>query len=319
MYFGLSPFPAKMLLAMNPTSGEPSAGGSEGVPALSAETMMATAATAAPRRPTCRFVVTGFGPFRGVPDNPTKSLVRRLCECRDEVGLPDVHECRVMETSAGHVRDEVEGIYSRLRRSSSAGGVDRQDDGGLAGSTNVVVVLHLGVDCNGTRFKLERCAYNDATFRAPDERGYLPCRECISLLGGGGADNDESHALPPREWGECIETTLDLDDLCCRLRERDGDDEAAVIVSADPGRFVCNYTYYLSLNSCRSVNDKLRRDDDVENNGVGGGGDNTMRRRHHALFVHVPPFDVVSEGRQLDFIVRVMKAIERQIIEGSGE
>jgi len=126
------------------------------------------------------------------------------------------------------------------------------------------------------------------------------------------------HSPPPREWGECVETTLDLDDLCCRLRERDGDgdDEAAVIVSADPGRFVCNYTYYLSLNRCRSVNDELRRDD-VENNGVGGGGDNTMRRRHHALFVHVPPFNVVSEGRQLDFIVRVMKAIERQIIEGS--
>mmetsp|Transcript_23122 Transcript_23122/g.55762 ORF Transcript_23122/g.55762 Transcript_23122/m.55762 type:complete len:125 (+) Transcript_23122:178-552(+) len=26
----------------------------------------------------CRFVVTGFGPFRGVPDNPTSILIRRL-------------------------------------------------------------------------------------------------------------------------------------------------------------------------------------------------------------------------------------------------
>eukprot|EP00579_Thalassiosira_antarctica_P002265 CAMPEP_0201872474 /NCGR_PEP_ID=MMETSP0902-20130614/5174_1 /ASSEMBLY_ACC=CAM_ASM_000551 /TAXON_ID=420261 /ORGANISM="Thalassiosira antarctica, Strain CCMP982" /LENGTH=43 /DNA_ID= /DNA_START= /DNA_END= /DNA_ORIENTATION= len=33
----------------------------------------------------------------------------------------------------------------------------------------------------------------------------------------------------------------------------------------------------------------------------------------HSLFIHVPPFEVVSEDRQLDFILKIMQSIEQQV------
>jgi pyroglutamyl-peptidase len=260
----------------------------------------------------CRFVVTGFGPFRGVPDNPTSVLSRRLPVAGTG---QSVVESQVMETSMMTVRADVGGIYERLLSSAridrgivGLGDAAEGDGGGHVDDAVAIptaVVLHLGVDYNATQFKLERCAYNDATFRVPDERGCMPNNECISLLRDDGGGESLSH-----DWGRCVETTLDLNDLCDRLRMSQ---DEAVMVSADPGRFVCNYTYYLSLNRCRSINDELLRTgtkcDET------GRGDEAMHR-HHALFVHVPPFDVVPEGRQLDFILRVMEAIERQLDAG---
>lgn len=288
---------------MNPTSGQTSAGGDDVPP-----TAAAVGSTIAPQTTvgsSCRFVVTGFGPFCGVPDNPTSELVRRFRDRAEAGGA--VLESHVMETSAGHVRAEIDGIYGRLKSASDDRvGVDgniANDDARLDGGV-VTVVLHLGVDYNATRFKLERCAYNDATFRVPDERGYLPNHECISLIREEGDDGDKSETSS-HEWGKCVETTLDLDDICGQLQKHN----EAVIVSRDPGRFVCNYTYYLSLSRCRSINDEV-----CKNNHNDSGGKHALRR-HHALFVHVPPFDVVPERRQLDFILRVVETIERHVTE----
>ncbi|KAL3817812.1 hypothetical protein ACHAXA_002679 [Cyclostephanos tholiformis] len=260
----------------------------------------------------CRFVVTGFGPFRGVSDNPTSVLSRRLGEVVGgatavPAGRPGPRrvfllESRVMETSASAARADVGGIYGRLESSSRV-----EDDGDVDDGNITTVVLHLGVDRNATAFKLERCAYNDATFRVPDEGGYMPNNECISLLRRDDDRDDDGKSKPlAHDWGRCIETTLDLDDLCGRLR---GEQDEAVMVSADPGRFVCNYTYYLSLNRCRTMNDDLRG---TMLHDAGGSRDATPR--WHALFVHVPPFDVIPEQRQLDFILRVMEAIEWQVM-----
>lgn len=63
-----------------------------------------------------------------------------------------------------------------------------------------------------------------------------------------------------------------------------------VAVSRDAGRFVCNYTYYLSLLHCC-----------------------TARQRHgaplHALFVHVPPAAVVPLQQQFEFLLAVLAAV----------
>lgn len=178
------------------------------------------------------------------------------------------------------------------------------------------VLLHLGVDSNSTQFKLEQCAYNDATFRVPDERGYQPHCECIISV-----DNNEiscsgmEEASSPtdshrRSWGECLRTTIDLQSVCEELEQCTNEN---VTISTDPGRFVCNYTYYLSLDLCHSMNSKSSNCNDneimlerEENNACAS---HHHRVNYHALFLHVPPFEVISEERQINFLHQVMKTI----------
>lgn len=159
---------------------------------------------------------------------------------------------------------------------------------------NVIVVLHLGVNYRGKQFQIEQCAYNDATFRVPDERGYQPCDECILLEGGHGdvTGTTTTTTTTSHKLGKCFETTLDVQNLCLEMQKCN-----ETISSRDPGRFVCNYTYCLSLDRCYSTNMCSDRKEDV----------------HHALFIHVPPFNVVSEEKQLQFILNVMQAIELQV------
>jgi len=216
-----------------------------------------------------------------------------------------------LETSADSVREQIDDIYGRLKSSKNNtngdtsgttetgvnDGIGTNNTTGEANASDekqVIVLLHLGVNYRGKHFQLEQCAFNDATFRVPDERGYQPHRECIL------ESNSNSTALS-REWGKCFNTTLDLLNLCHELQKCN----EVVCISNDPGRFVCNYTYCLSLDLCNSTN-KCHHDGKEE--------DEIM---HHALFIHVPSFDVVSESRQLDFILKVMEKIEEQISSGS--
>ena len=321
---------------------------------------MATASTVAEMeneeesngRSTCHFVITGFGPFDGVSDNPTKTLTNKLAiamrENSSSIGnisntnSPVVH---VFETSAGYVQYKMGEIFAQLRRDAIAAqykeeGVDDEEEesGGnnnddikvtaSISTTATTILLHLGVDSNATQFKLEQCAYNDATFRVKDERGYQPNNECIPL--------PPPAASTHGEWGECVKTTLNLVDLCAELERHENSDiieeeeeeeeeeevgSSTVMISTDPGRFVCNYTYYLSLNRCRFINDEFGRNNNnnsSNSNKRTNEGDAKMKKQvsfsqHHALFIHVPPFDVIPETKQLDFLRRLMIAIERQI------
>ena len=206
------------------------------------------------------------------------------------------------------MRERIDDLYGRLR-----GDADVEALGGTA------VILHLGVDYRGTKFRLERCAYDDATFRVPDERGYRPEGVCIL---GEDVDGESSRGL-----GRCLKTTLDLDRLCRELKKCKGSPD--VFVSDDPGRFVCNYAYCLSLDRCRSFGEQheIRKGDpsneccdalksDDSNQAITNGDAQSACLKPlecHALFVHVPPFHVVAEDRQLDFILKIMQTIEQQL------
>ena len=238
-------------------------------------------------RPRCSFVVTGFGPFNGVPDNPTSVLIRCLRE-DDSITLKSrdlIHETHILETSAEHVREKLDNIYGQMRKPSGEAEINPKENG--ANEAKTVIFLHLGVNYRGKHFQLEQCAYNDATFRVPDERGFKPNRQCILESG----NENASHEL-----GKCFNTTLDVQSLCQELEKGN----EAVVVSKDPGRFVCNYTYCFSLDRCHTTNKECEH---------GEGG------MHHTLFIHVPPFEVVSESRQLEFIIKVMQTIEDQLHE----
>mmetsp|Transcript_7470 Transcript_7470/g.13160 ORF Transcript_7470/g.13160 Transcript_7470/m.13160 type:complete len:287 (+) Transcript_7470:117-977(+) len=258
----------------------------------------------------CSFIVTGFGPFHGVPDNPTSVLVRRLQahlaqeeqNGEDAAATTPPHkknsiETHILETSAEYVRTKLDDIYDQLKTTNN----QNQDAANGQYGENApneakkkVILLHLGVNYRGRQFQIERCAYNDATFRVPDERGYQPHRECILVK------DETSEASQGHKWGKRLNTTLDVQHLCQEMKQYN-----TTVVSQDPGRFVCNYTYCLSLDKCHMTNTTCN----------GKEGDEEDGSRFHSLFVHVPPFEIVSEDGQFEFLLRLMEAIERQLMQ----
>mmetsp|Transcript_16333 Transcript_16333/g.31712 ORF Transcript_16333/g.31712 Transcript_16333/m.31712 type:complete len:274 (-) Transcript_16333:380-1201(-) len=155
------------------------------------------------------FVVTGFGKFAGVPENPTTKLVIDLRK-----KYPNLLT-KILETSMVGVRQGLDAIDSELQ----AQGIDPSD----------VIWIHMGVYGGSPGFRLEHKSYNEATFRVPDERGEKPNKE--EIIPGG---------QPFLSCG------FDLASLCSELRKA-LEGTVNINVTDDPGRFVCNYVYYSSL------------------------------------------------------------------------
>ena len=84
---------------------------------------------------------------------------------------------------------------------------------------------------------------------------------------------------------------------CCRAERLAG--EHAVRPSLDAGRFVCNWTYYLSL--LHSQKARQRRG-----------------RPLHTLFLHVPPTAAIPLPLQFAFLLDLLAAIAEQLGGGSG-
>uniref|UniRef100_A0A7S2UIW6 Pyroglutamyl-peptidase I n=1 Tax=Attheya septentrionalis TaxID=420275 RepID=A0A7S2UIW6_9STRA len=266
------------------------------------------------RQPRLSFLVTGFGPFRDAPENPSTVIVTKLVcylkereavateQNNDRTLLSSVTTTKIFETAALTVRSELDAIFEQLPETDG----EKQSD--------IIVILHLGVNYRGKSFQIERYAYNDATFRIPDEKGYQPTGECL---------------LPEerkKELGFQMETTLRVGDLCNDMIERgftNNDDQSTaaggnktnqkgnevVVVSTDPGRFVCNYTYCYGLDKCNAFNETSPLND--------SNPSSNQRPRLHALFLHVPPFKREPEERQLDFVAQLMNAIRNQLLHTS--
>lgn len=234
---------------------------------------------------TFRFVVTGFGPFNGVPDNPTSILVKELpaylqqrtgADMEDPVArlLANCTETMIVETSAHAARQEIALLQKKLEPFASA------------------VVLHLGVDAGGKTFKLESCAYNDATFRVPDEQGYRPNAVPI---------------LDTCSVGSTLTTSFDVPALVETMNATltNGEEEHSLRASpsTDPGRFVCNYIYCTSMNAFACAKTV---------NGADAATTTTDQPRVQSLFLHVPPFEVVPKEQQLVFVTQLMSSLYQQ-------
>lgn len=197
------------------------------------------------------FVITGFGPFRGVSNNPSTVLVHELksfLESHDEAELATrIQQCLVLETSAQDVRAKIEEIAVQPIKAI------------------VTIYLHLGVNYKGTGFQLEKCAWNDATFRVPDEQGFQPRNKTI---------------LDDAKLNARCDTQINIEELVQNQTEIYSSIESKC--STDPGRFVCNYLYFYSLNKLQSTS-------------------------RISMFLHVPPFAVVEKDAQLAYISSLMK------------
>ncbi len=200
-----------------------------------------------------RLVLTGFGKFNGVENNPTTALVAHFREelaQQQETLLPgavgDRYECHVLEVSVGAVDELYESAH-----------FDFED----------CKFVHLGVNSRATSIALEMQAWNDKSFRVPDERGYNP--EAV-----------------PIDCNSELNSSLQSSYHIESLKEALTAEGHNVSLSQDPGRFLCNYIYYKSLFSQRS-----------------------RRCPQQAIFVHVPPFEVISQADQINCVRRILQLL----------
>ena len=238
------------------------------------------------------FVVTGFGPFGGVETNPTTTLVNELKEfLQQSLSVEDrslamkISKCIVLETSAQEVCRVLDDLAVEWRTSPTL-------------SDTTVVLLHLGVNERGAGFQLEQCAYNDATFRIPDQKGYQPQQESIIPLKSGATDYSAS--TTPTPIGERLDSCFDLNRIVQEQVQEQRFQGMAIAVSTDPGRFVCNYVYCYSLYKFQNhpSHSPLICPD----------------RTFCSLFVHVPPFTVISKSKQLEYLANLMHRLVDQIM-----
>lgn len=155
-----------------------------------------------------RCLLTGFGPFPGVEDNPTARLARSL-------------DAQVLRAPGVQVSICAE-VWP----------VDAQALPGLLDEAlerwAPQLVVHLGVASEAVRPRLEHKAWNRLEFRVPDVAGWQPQAQVISA----GLEPDAP-----------LQTPADLQDLQRDLALAGH----TVDLSDDPGRYVCNLCAFLSL------------------------------------------------------------------------
>ncbi|XP_064197486.1 pyroglutamyl-peptidase 1-like [Anguilla rostrata] len=130
------------------------------------------------------------------------------------------------------------------------------------------LVVHVGVSGAATAITLEMCGHNHG-YKRPDNCSFCPDTHCCVE---GGAD--------------CIKSVIDMETVCQRVKASGLG--VSVTVSKDAGRYLCDYTYYLSLH-------------------LSGGS---------SAFVHVPPLGKPYSGEQLGHALR---AILLEMLEQLGQ
>lgn len=121
-------------------------------------------------------LLTGFGPFPGIPKNPSTTLVEALAERLSETPDLVLHR-HVLTTEWDYVRHQAPALLQ-----------DSQPD----------MVVHFGL-CRGTNgFRIERSAYN-RTGKLKDAAGALPSQAAILACGAPRLDTSLSTARLARD------------------------------------------------------------------------------------------------------------------------
>lgn len=161
-----------------------------------------------PRLDDVKLVITGFGPFPGVPDNASSDLALAVTGNIDAMPGPDGR--RIAATSA--ILDvDWSGIGPALET--------------LYAQQAPTLCVHFGVSDRVAGFALERFAHN-ACEAAPDACGCRPSSDVLSP-----------------QAGERLESALPVEILVSKLAAA----KITVTPSENAGRYLCNAAYFHSL------------------------------------------------------------------------
>ena len=117
-----------------------------------------------------RVLVTGFGPFPGIAENPSAGLAERLVD-RASTAFDAEFHARILPTEWG-IKNLIESLYATLQPH---------------------VMIHFGLSARAKTFRIERSAHNRTATRI-DAAGVLPAS---ALIRPAGPDRYDT-ALPVR-------------------------------------------------------------------------------------------------------------------------
>jgi len=211
--------------------------------------------TVTPKYDNVEFNISGFGEFGNVKDNPTMHIVKHFQEKASSLSNENllIGETNVLKVAAEDCLIYIGEIMAILEKKQALAPRCRQ------------VLIHCGVNASAKDIRLEIHGYNNADFRIPDVRDYQPREQPINGIMP--LEHYYRTMMPLKKTLEILEKTH------------------KVGLSDDPGRYICNYVYYLSL---------------MEGNA----------RNIPSIFIHVPPFTEISESDQIKFFADLMRALK---------
>eukprot|EP01026_Neomeris_dumetosa_P077756 TRINITY_DN8398_c0_g1_i5.p1 TRINITY_DN8398_c0_g1~~TRINITY_DN8398_c0_g1_i5.p1 ORF type:complete len:236 (-),score=34.66 TRINITY_DN8398_c0_g1_i5:170-877(-) len=199
-----------------------------------------------------KFIITGFSSFYGVDDNPSALLSQEIASDFKKICNQELEVATILNVAGDDVRKWIVGQQHQIAN---------------RGNQEEIVWLHLGVDTVRNCYFLENRAINNATFRCPDNKNWCPTEEKIN----------QEHP-----FNSHLYTDLDTEQIAARMRLKGFD----INLSDDAGKFVCNWTYYLSLT------DSLQ-----------------FPGKWHSLFVHVPSLEKESLEEQKVVLTALVQEI----------
>ncbi|GAM23508.1 hypothetical protein SAMD00019534_066830 [Acytostelium subglobosum LB1] len=235
-----------------------------------------------------KFYLTGFGKFNGVEDNPTTHLMNNIVQHYKQtttttsssslpitIDVDTVRSAQQQQQQQQQCSVVVDIVGVDILEVSAVSAKQKIDQLAQQYPNDHITLIHFGVDSNAQAFRLERCGWNEANFRVPDERGWQPANESID------ANDTNSHNV----------TSIPITNVVSNLSPKH-----LVQPSDDPGRFICNYIYYHSLTLSKQ-----------------------SQGRVHSLFVHVPPFHVISMDKQLEFVVDLLQNLSTTLCKSINQ
>ncbi|KAF3644723.1 putative pyrrolidone-carboxylate peptidase-like isoform 2, partial [Capsicum annuum] len=140
--------------------------------------------------------VTGFKKFHGVAENPTETIVSNLKDYMKKRGMPKgliLGSCSILDTAG---QGALVPLYQTLQAALSGGDSE-------SSNSRRVVWVHFGVNSGATMFAIESQAFNEATFRCPDEMGWKPQKVPI-VPADGAISRTRETSLPVEEMTKVL-------------------------------------------------------------------------------------------------------------------
>ena len=196
--------------------------------------------------------MTGFGRFGTIINNPTTFLVQNLPKyLKNNLKINyKIIDARVIPVDIQNCDKALKEINQIICSQKN--------------NFKNILILHLGVYAGTVNFRIERQGCNNESFGIPDMAGNQPINQQI----------DKKYSLDSK-----IISCIDVDKLQKSLSQ----EGFPCVVSNDAGKFICNYTYYCSLDKVQQPNSNVL-----------------------SLFVHVPNFSEVSPDVGLKFFSRLL-------------
>uniref|UniRef100_A0A915PVK9 Pyroglutamyl-peptidase I n=1 Tax=Setaria digitata TaxID=48799 RepID=A0A915PVK9_9BILA len=213
-----------------------------------------------PAGPEFTVVLTGFGPFESFSNNPSEKVVQRITE----EGIKDSQmNVRIIGRVMPVAYDDVQFMVSELWEKFYPD-----------------LVVHLGAHSVSRSIKIETRSCGVGYYQG-DIKSKTP-RDYRCPLANSSCMEDEN----------TICTGLNCKEILDAIKKEFAEEDVQFQVSDDPGRYLCAYSYYISL----------------------------RRNKNCSLFVHIPRF---NESCTVELITRIVKRIVRlsllQVLQTSNQ